>query len=86
MDEHVSKVFCEFHRQVREWCPEARVDVMDWKWSTEDVNLGVVIPDMAEESEDRLREMVSGLEAEILERTGVYILALFRTASERPVG
>ena len=86
MDEHVSKVFYELHRQLKEWCPEARVDVMDWKWSTEDVNLEVGVPDMAEEAEDRLREMVSGLEAEIMERTGVYILALFRTASERPVG
>ena len=86
MDERACKALVEFAERLRQVCPAAKVEIKDFKWSTEDVNTDVWIPSIADEEEEAdLHDKISELTGDIFYETGVYILALTRASDTAEV-
>ncbi len=86
MDEQVWRVIAEFAERLRKVHPEAKIEIKDFKWSTEDVNTDVWIPPIADEEEEaNVHDKVSQLACDLFHETGVYILALVRPSDTAEV-
>ena len=79
MDEKTCQALAALAERLTRSYPQARIEVKDYKWSTEDVSVEVLVPrGMTEEEENQLMDTVSGLTGDLWRDTGVYILALER--------
>ena len=86
MDERVQRVIEEFVKRLKHVHSEAKVEVQDFKWSTEDVNMDVWIPPITDEEEEAdFHEKVSELTGDLFEETSIYILALVRSTDAAEV-
>ena len=86
MEGRVDQVVKEFIKRLHKAYPGARVEINDYKWSTEDASLDVYIPvDLTEEEEDKFLDTRTKLAGDLFDSTGVYILALARSSDTADV-
>ena len=82
-NDRVTEVTRQFIERIRQDFPSVKVNVNDQKWSTEDVTLDMVIPPaMSADEEDALSDASANLAIHLLDTTGVYVLAVARSAVE----
>lgn len=80
----LDKYVTEITLLAKEYCPEAAIEVLFTRYEDEDAHVIVFLPENASEADtDRLREQLIQRSVEILEDTGLLILAGVYEASLR---
>ena len=80
MDKRHNLVLEEFIERLSQTYPEVTIQVNDYKWSTEDISLEVVIPNgLTEEEESDFLDKQTEIAGDLSRETDVYILALARS-------
>ena len=83
MTSRTQEVTREFIERLFKDYPSVRVKVSGEKWSTEDVTIDLVIPpDMTPEEEDEFLDAQTRIATHLFTTTGVYVLAVARSAVE----
>ena len=83
MDTKTKTVVEQYIRRMNQAHPEVKVEIKDYKWSTEDVTVEILIPDtVAEDVEDTILDLRTELTGRLFDSTGIYILAVARTVDQ----
>ena len=70
---------------IKELCPEAEIDISLARYEDEDAHIQVFPPDaMTDEERDRLADRLADRTVEILNETGLFILAGVYDPAQRP--